>query len=228
MQHIVVYRHEEKYCLNYNEAYILKKMLATIMDRDSYNGNEGYWIRSLYFDTVYDKDYNEKILGIVNRHKFRLRIYDTKAQSAKFEIKNKAEVYSVKETLTIDREVAEELQGGNIEILHSLKHEIAERAYYYMKKERYIPVQIVDYQREAWTLPVENVRITFDYNIKTTKELNLFGNKLAMTPVFAQNFCILEVKYNTHIPLILKNILSAMELQKVSFSKYCSSRETLF
>lgn len=228
MQHMIVYRHEEKYCLHYNEAYILKKMLAAIMTKDSYSGNEGYWIRSLYFDTIYNKDYNEKILGIANRRKVRLRIYDINTQTVKFEIKNKAEIYSVKETLTINKKIAEELQRGNIEILHSLKQDIAERAYYYMKKERYIPVQIVDYQREAWTLPIENVRVTFDYNIKTAKELDLFGNNLALMPVFTQEFCILEVKYNTHIPLILKNILATIEMQKVSYSKYCSSRNTLF
>ena len=54
------YRHEVKYLINTNEAEILKRRLLSIMEPDK-NGKEGYFIRSLYFDTPDNKYYHEKM-----------------------------------------------------------------------------------------------------------------------------------------------------------------------
>ena len=49
------YRHEIKYIISTSEALILKSRLKMIMTPDI-NGLEGYFIRSLYFDTPVDVD----------------------------------------------------------------------------------------------------------------------------------------------------------------------------
>ena len=41
--------------------------------RDS-TGRDGYTIRSLYFDTLHDADYFEKLDGVQLRRKLRLRL----------------------------------------------------------------------------------------------------------------------------------------------------------
>ena len=49
----------------------------------------GYMIRSMYFDSINDDDYYEKLSGEVNRKKIRLRIYDKEGELVKLEIKQK-------------------------------------------------------------------------------------------------------------------------------------------
>lgn len=43
---------------------------------DKHNGAGGYRIRSLYFDTLDDNDYRDKLDGMELRRKIRLRNYD--------------------------------------------------------------------------------------------------------------------------------------------------------
>ena len=57
-------RHEFKYYINYHEYTYLKARLEGIMAYDKNSGKDGYHIRSLYFDDVYDTALNEKMSGI--------------------------------------------------------------------------------------------------------------------------------------------------------------------
>ena len=78
-----VLREEKKFLLSYPEYKSKDFYLSRLLHGDLNNGVNGYRVRSLYFDTVYDSDYFEKLNGIENRRKIRLRIYspyDTKAK----------------------------------------------------------------------------------------------------------------------------------------------------
>ena len=57
------YRHEIKYMISKNTGEILKQKLKTIMDIDknSYNEDNTYQIRSLYFDDTQNTAYYEKL-----------------------------------------------------------------------------------------------------------------------------------------------------------------------
>ena len=59
------------------------------MKKDQHDIDKGYFIRSLYFDTINNKAFYEKMEGIEERKKYRLRIYDTKDKNVKFEIKKR-------------------------------------------------------------------------------------------------------------------------------------------
>lgn len=222
----IVYRNEEKYLITKQEETYLKNLIAAVCKKDinSNQNDGGYWIRSLYFDSLSDRDYNEKILGVSERRKIRLRIYNFDTQTVKLEIKNKIESYSVKETLTISRWDSQELQNGNYDILLKYGSRIANKAYYYLKKEQYRPKKIVDYIREAYMYPVENIRITFDHDIKTGSTLDLFNKNFLLYPVLDRQMCVLEVKYDKFFPVILKEILSSSEMYRCSYSKYGAAR----
>ena len=69
-----VYRKEKKFLINIEEQKKYSAWLEKIMIQDKHNGADGYIIRSLYFDTLNDKDYEEKEQGIQLRRKIRLRI----------------------------------------------------------------------------------------------------------------------------------------------------------
>ena len=74
MEILKTFRHEYKYVISYDEMLKLRTKFNEVLNIDrNYNG---YMIRSLYFDSVNDDDYYDKLNGEMERKKIRLRIYD--------------------------------------------------------------------------------------------------------------------------------------------------------
>lgn len=87
---------------------------------------------------------------------------------------------------------------------------------------------IIDYDREAFTLPFYQIRITFDRRIRATRQTQEFFNMdTATVPVLPADEIILEVKYNHMLPDFLKKVLGSVESQVMAVSKYYFSRELL-
>ena len=59
------------------EYQVLSRQLDRVLERDP-NGDENneYHIRSLYFDTIYNDALLDKLDGVKNRDKYRIRIYN--------------------------------------------------------------------------------------------------------------------------------------------------------
>ena len=70
------YRHEWKHPISPTDLLILRQPLGAVMQPDRHAIDGKYFIRSLYFDTPYDKALKEKINGISCREKFRIRYYN--------------------------------------------------------------------------------------------------------------------------------------------------------
>ena len=68
-----VLREEKKFLISVADFLRLSHKLEQVMIQDPHNGTHGYVIRSLYYDTVYDRDYFEKAAGTELRRKMRLR-----------------------------------------------------------------------------------------------------------------------------------------------------------
>ena len=98
-----VLRQENKFLINFRQFIELKSKLSEIMIPDKHNGDEGYRIRSLYFDTLEDSDYEDKEDGVYLRKKIRLRIYDPMSEYAMLEMKQKQGEYQRKRSLSISR-----------------------------------------------------------------------------------------------------------------------------
>ena len=94
-----VLRQEKKYLLNNIDYYMITGTLEKILTPDTHNKGQGYRVRSLYFDTLDDKDYAEKIMGIELRKKIRLRVYNPTDEFAYLEIKQKEGMYQKKRSL---------------------------------------------------------------------------------------------------------------------------------
>ena len=72
------FRHEHKYLISTQSAVLLKHRLRGVMDRDPYAGPTGqYTIRSLYFDDEKFTAYDEKLDGLRDRVKYRIRFYNS-------------------------------------------------------------------------------------------------------------------------------------------------------
>ena len=90
----VVSRKEKKFLVDLAGAKKLEGILASVVAPDPHNGLQGYPIRSLYFDTLHDRDYAEKLMGTDPRRKVRLRVYDPSADFALLELNRSREITS--------------------------------------------------------------------------------------------------------------------------------------
>ena len=72
----IVLRSENKYLLNTETYWQRLHYVKQIFHADSHNQEEGYLVRSLYFDTLDDRDFCEKEAGVEIRRKIRLRVYE--------------------------------------------------------------------------------------------------------------------------------------------------------
>ncbi len=224
----LVYRNETKYSISQTEYELTKRLLAEFLSRDSFMQDpDGYLIKSLYFDSIDDYDYRSKINGNQNRKKIRLRIYNNDSSFVKFEIKNRFSNYNLKESLVISDNEARKIITGDYDVLYNNKNPIAQKAAFIMKNGLYSPKALVQYRREAYVLPMFDIRVTFDKCVSASISEDLFCDDLLMLPVFEKDEIILEVKYDYVLPQLLKDILSVCENVPTSISKYCFSRERL-
>ncbi len=109
-----VLRQEKKFAVNLVDGVTLRSRLGSVMHGDAHNGAQGYVIRSLYFDTPDDEDFNNKVDGLELRRKIRLRTYSPQSDFAMLEMKQKEGPYQRKRSLRLGREEAERLMSGRL------------------------------------------------------------------------------------------------------------------
>lgn len=206
----------------------MRNIFKAVLTKDEYGVKGDYWIRSLYLDTLYDNDYIEKVIGVKDRKKIRLRIYDTNTNSVKLEIKNRFDNYMLKETVNISREDALLLSKGEYIDFEKYGNRILNKVSFIMHTDFYKPSAIIDYEREAYTSPINSIRITFDKNIRATiSDFNFFNKEISTVNLFNKPLIVLEVKYNKMLPKWIRDILSSCKGDRLSISKYCIAKEYL-
>ena len=203
-------RHELKYYINERQYFVLSGILDQILHRDP-NGDEfnEYHIRSLYFDTVYNSALYDKINGVPNRDKYRIRIYNCSDKVIKMECKSKIGSLISKRSQTIPRLLCEQLIAGDPAGLETTRSGLLNDVYREMTVNLLRPVVIVDYVREAYLHPAEEVRITFDKQLRTGLwSKDLFNPDIPTISPFDNNEIILEVKFNQFLPSYIRDILT--------------------
>ena len=81
-----IFRREIKYEIDPCLTEVLKQRLSAVLPADPHNGTQGYLVRSVYFDTPDAADCCEKLDGVENRKKLRLRVYGFGDAPAKLEL----------------------------------------------------------------------------------------------------------------------------------------------
>ena len=157
-----VFREEKKYLISLPEALQACHRLAQVMHEDPHNGISGYPVRSLYFDTLDDRDFREKAAGVELRRKLRLRCYDPAADFAMLEMKQKQGASQLKRSLRVTREDAQALTHGDYAPLLRYPESFAAECYALMHSRCYRPKAIVEYDRKAFIAKENKIRITFD------------------------------------------------------------------
>ena len=203
-------RHELKFFISPIQYQVLSRTLKATLNPDP-NGDENnqYHIRSLYFDTAYDSALYDKINGTANRDKYRIRIYNFSDQMIRLECKSKFRDLISKRSVRITRDLAEQLISADPTGLESTASGLVSDTFREMRTNLLHPVVIVDYLREAYLHPAEEVRITFDMPLRSgLTSVDMFNPYLPTVPPFDHDEIILEVKYNQVLPPYIANLLT--------------------
>jgi len=220
-------RYELKYYLNNVQMEGLIGKLSNLMDLDkNCDGLNGYRVRSLYFDSINDECLYQKQSGLLVRNKIRLRTYgDARASNAKLEIKKKYDQFVQKESVVISREQAIKIGDGHYSGLLDIQSPTADWIYSTFTTKLYKPKVIVEYQRLAFVLPVSNLRVTFDMDLRSNiNHTDLFSKVENSMPVIIEGKQIMEVKFEKFVPNYIKRVLSSVYVERAAISKYTLSR----
>ena len=227
MNNIKVFRNELKYFINNHEHHTLRNKLKILMKRDKHSDLQGnYHIRSLYFDDIKDTALYEKQSGILQRKKYRIRIYNLQDDVIKLEKKSRIGQFVNKESFTLSRHEVTKIINFDYSFLLKKDNKLANEFYFDLIINMFRPKVIVDYIREAYVLDYNNIRVTFDKHLKTgLNSTDLFNKNLMLMNAIDEPQTIIEIKFSNMLPDYLKSSLQMRSTQRLAISKYVYSRK---
>lgn len=220
---MTAFRHEYKHEISLSDLVLLTSRFNAVLTADEHAGADGsYSITSLYFDDLRDSALTDKLNGVDNRDKFRLRRYGSDLEHIKLEKKSKRNSLCLKESVAVSRDEVERIINGDIDFLLDgppLCQELYSRMRTGLK-----PKAIVAYTRRAYTFPVGNVRVTLDYDLRTSSDPNAFFDTAAPLIPTRGNSTLLEVKWDEFLPDFIADLIFIPGRHSGSFSKYAQCR----
>ncbi len=221
-----MYRVENKFCCTIQEMYQLQQRLSTVLQADNNeNSVEGYRVISLYFDDLTDSCLYAAKEGLGSRRKYRIRIYNDSLDRIKLEVKEKQGNRIFKMSKCITTEEMQKLICGHCIPSSSTMEDPAFLFNMAIQTRALCPKTAIAYERKAYVYNPGNVRITFDQNIRTSRQISGWGiRKLSYTPLPGQN-AVLEIKYDEFMPKFILQLLELDSLKQTAYSKYCLCRE---
>jgi hypothetical protein len=193
----------------------------------------GYFNYTIYFDSPSYRFYREKVEGLAVRMKPRLRVYkstiDGRPLAYFFEIKHRNERFIAKERVALSEATAQRLllntqdlaaygEVGSSPVLGKLL--------YLAKRYELRPSLCILYHRFAYQSPhYHGLRVTYDKRLQCSEAIGFFTPPEAFHYVEPPNKTLIELKFNYRCPAWLINAAEALELERISFSKYAESME---
>lgn len=218
------FRHEWKHEINYADMVALRQRLCAVMQRDKNAVDGKYFIRSLYFDNAADKALREKLDGVNNREKFRIRYYNHDTGLIHLEKKSKQNGLGCKEMAELTAIEAQKIIDGDWEWMQDADRPLVQELYCKMRTQGLRPKTIVDYTREPFVYAPGNVRVTLDYDIRTGLRSVDFLNPDCVTIPAGDAPILLEVKWDAFLPNIIRDIVQLEGRHTSAFSKYAICR----
>ena len=221
------YRHELKYMISYWQYLQLRSRFRQVMKQDPHVGKNGtYQIRSIYFDNIQDKALREKVFGVAKREKFRIRYYNDNFEQITLEKKIKDNNLCMKVSAPLQENECGRLLKGDLEWMKDHSSSLVQELYGKMKYQQLKPRVLVSYTREPYIFTAGNVRITFDWNVRTTMYHQKFLEEKVYDVETGQcpGEMIMEVKYDAFLPRVIQDMIQSEGIRKQSFSKYAACR----
>ena len=218
------YRHEWKHELNYLDLLSIRQRLRAVMEPDEHAVDGKYHIRSLYFDNLSDKALREKLDGVNMREKFRIRYYNRDPSVIHLEKKSKLSGLGTKFSAPLTAEEAQRIVDHDIDWMLASEVPLVQELYCKMRYQGIRPKTIVDYTREPFIYAPGNVRVTFDYDIRTGLSCTGFLDPDCITIPAGDAPILMEVKWDAFLPGIIRDIVQMPGRHATAFSKYAQCR----
>lgn len=217
-------RHEEKYIIDYRQYLMLRQRALQILTPDTHGNMGSYVITSLYYDDPLDNALYEKLDGLPEHSKFRIRTYDYSDRVIKLERKDKHGILTEKCDAPITRDQIALLDGTNTPL-----QEFTDDAYDLAAQiiaKGLQPKIAVRYRRDAFFHPGSDFRLTFDTDLESISAdaQALFDPNFRGVPVLDNNSVVMEIKYGSYIPAFARK-LTNVHCKQLSVSKYALCRE---
>ena len=224
------YRNEVKHLINTGDRASICASMRAIAQLDPHAQAKGYYtIRSLYFYNMADKALREKLDGVNEREKFRIRYYDGDTDLIHLEKKVKRDGVGYKVSCSLTAEEAQRIIDGDILWMATDTRALGVELYAKMKGQGLRPKTIVDYERIPFVYGAGNVRVTIDFNIRTGLRCTDFLNPGCVTiPAGsgspAGGDIVLEVKWDDYLPTIIRHAVQLKGRRQTAYSKYAQCR----
>lgn len=218
------YRHEIKHIISPGDAMSIRANLSAVARLDPHAKKNGcYCIRSLYFDDLADTALHEKLDGVNERRKFRIRYYDDDLSYIMLECKMKRDGVGCKLQERLTLEETRRILEGDIAWLVTSDRPLLAALYVDMKVRHLRPKTVVAYRRVPYVFSPGHVRVTIDWNIRTGPPRE-FLNPKGLTLPIQENVTLLEVKWDEYLPNVIRQATALRSRAPAAFSKYAESR----
>lgn len=218
------FRHEWKIEITQADLLVLRQRLRAVAKQDPHAVNGRYFIRSLYFDTPTDRALREKIDGVNQREKFRIRYYNGDISLIHLEKKSKVNGLGNKQTAKLTPQQAQSIVDGDYGWMAQSQQPLILELYTKLHTQLLRPKTIVDYTREPFVYAPGNVRVTFDYDLRTGLSGTDFLNPDCITVPAADAPVLMEVKWDSFLPDIIRDAVQLPGRRSAAFSKYAQCR----
>lgn len=217
-------RHEEKFIIDFRQYLMLRNRAMRILSPDPHGNQGSYVITSLYYDDPLNTALYEKLDGLPEHSKFRIRTYDFSDRIIKLERKDKHGILTEKVDAPISRKQIELLDGTAtpLEAFENAAFDLAVQ----IRSQGLQPKGAVRYRRDAFFHPGSDFRLTFDTELETIAPdpEALFNADVRGLPVLDGNSVVMEIKYGAYIPNFARK-LTNVNGRQLSVSKYALCRE---
>lgn len=223
-------RFELKYVLHHTEVRRFLDTVASYLQPDAFTrDNACYKLASLYYDSDTLHCFWEKLDGIKFRRKLRIRQYAGETEHAYLEIKQRLDRTVDKRRARGSRQALLTAMTAGPTSQNIANDPITSEARYLVNARQLQPKIIVSYHREAYFGAIDlGLRITIDKNIRCQLfegdfDAEMRFGRFCLSPLR----CVLEIKYDSRIPLWLCKALNFHNLQTQRVSKYCLAVDRL-
>ncbi len=218
------YRHEWKHELAYVDLLAIRARLRAVMQLDRHAKGGKYVIRSLYFDNPTDRALRQKIDGVNMREKFRIRLYNGDSSFIHLEKKSKRGGLGTKYSALLSPDEVRAILAGDIAWMRDADRPLVQELYCKMRYQRLEPKTIVEYTREPYVYAPGNVRVTFDYDLRTGLACTDLLNPDCVTVPAGDAPILMEVKWDDYLPSIIRDCVQTPGRRVTAFSKYAQCR----
>ncbi|HAM62833.1 MAG: hypothetical protein A2Y20_10550 [Firmicutes bacterium GWF2_51_9] len=217
------YRNEMKYIVSSSTKQLLSRRLKNVLKMDPHADENGYLVKSVYFDDFYDGALMDNLMGSPLREKFRIRYYNDDTKVIHLEKKVKVMDKGLKRITRITLDEAMRMINGEYGFLKDKEDELLKEFYVKAKQKGLRAKIIVVYRREPYVFQAGNVRVTLDDEIKNSTDVVRFFDP--SIPLVPQNGgCLMEVKFDHVLPDLVRDVIQTPETRLTAHSKYGISR----